>query len=614
MPRRHAWQLLLMMLAWGVSAPLAGAAEGRPPYVGYITADHVDARSGPGEEYYATMRLGRRDRVEVYRHDPGGWFAVRPPQHSFSWVSGEFVRRTGDTGEVIGDRVIVRVGSQLDNTRDVIQVRLNRGEQVQILGSREFDDGAGPRVWFQIAPPPGEFRWVHGRYVSSQPLEPERAAPQPTEPQHAGPRPNEPAHADDGPTHGDNEPLREAEDRGRPSRAADAMDRPRDDQDYADERSDREADDAEREELRRAKPQREESRSEDEADETEPINEAYTPTVRVSRRRPADEADSDDYESDEGRERYSDRQRDRESDEAYDPDSRAARRERARRDRLRAAAEAEAAEARLEAERDRADPNRAERERAGAALDRAPSERSRDGAGGSRGAEAGAADHEHDPADRDEASDSGTWRTRGGRRRDSGDQSAEARPGAATDERFQAEIDELDLELSAMVAQEASEWNFTNLRARGEAMLTRGQTALERGRVRRVLTKLERFADIKQRLDSAANIAADTRRLNAPLAAAPSQSRGPHMRPEFDGVGRLARVQSDRAGVPAFALTDTSGAVRYYVTPSPGTNLQHYVGQEVGINGTLGFLPELNTQHVTARRVESITGDRTLMR
>lgn len=593
MPRRHASQLLLTILAWGLSAPFAGAAEGRPPYVGYITADNVDARSGPGDEYYATMRLSRRDRVEVYRHDPGGWFAVRPPQHSFSWVSGEFVRRAGDTGEVIGDRVIVRVGSQLDNSRDVIQMRLNRGEQVQILGSKEFDDGAGPRVWYQIAPPPGEFRWVHGRYVSSQPLEPEHAAPE----RDASDR------ADDGPTHGDDEPLREADDRGRHSRADDETDRPRDDADYDDERDERDFDDAEREELRRDRPRHDD----EDADEADEADDPHTPTVRVSRRRPADEADAD--EEDDSRD-----DRDSDGEEAYDPDSRAARRERARRDRLRAAAEAEAAEARLEAERDRADPNRAERERAGDALDRAPSERSHDGARGSRGAEAGAADHEHDPADRDEASDSGTWRTRGGRRRDSGDQSAEARPGAATDERFQAEIDELDLELSAMVAQEASEWNFTNLRARGEAMLTRGQTALERGRVRRVLTKLERFADIKQRLDTAANIAVDTQRRNAPLAATPSQSRGPHMRPEFDGVGRLARVQSDRAGVPAFALTDTSGAVRYYVTPSPGTNLQHYVGQEVGINGTLGFLPELNTQHVTARRVESITGDRTLMR
>jgi hypothetical protein len=594
----------------------ARAADGRPPYVGYITADNVDARSGPGDEYYATMRLSRRDRVEVYRHDPGGWFAVRPPQHSFSWVSGEFVRRTGDTGEVIGDRVIVRVGSQLDNTRDVIQMRLNRGETVQILGSKEFDDGAGPRVWYQIAPPPGEFRWVHGRYVSSQPLEPEHAAPQHDRHEHADWDHADPDHAQSdhaetdrdaerSRSEVDDEPLREADERRRHSR---------DDEDYADERDERDTDerddreaDAEHEDSRRAK-RRSNQAGDDVADAAD---DPQTPTVRVSRRRPADEADADDYESVDGRERGSDL--DSDSEAAYDPDSRAARRERARRDRLRAAAAAEAAEARLEAERDRADPNRAERERSGDALDREPTDRARGGDRRSRSAEAGDADHERDAADRDEASEEGTWRTRGGRRRDS-DQSADLRPGASTDERFQAEIDELDLELSAMVAQEASEWNFTNLRARGEAMLTRGQTALERGRVRRVLTKLERFADIKERLDSAANIAADTQRLNAPLAAAASQSRGPHMRPEFDGTGRLARVQSDRAGVPAFALTDTSGAVRYYVTPSPGTNLQHYVGQEVGINGTLGFLPELNTQHVTARRVESITGDRTLMR
>lgn len=603
MPRRHAGQLLLMLVACGLLAPVAGAAEGRPPYVGYITADQVDARSGPGDEYYATMRLSRRDRVEVYRHDPGGWFAVRPPQHSFSWVSGEFVRRTGDTGEVIGDRVIVRVGSQLDNSRDVIQMRLNRGEQVQILGSKEFDDGAGARVWFQIAPPPGEFRWVHGRYVSSQPIEPERATPEHAAPEHSAPPRGNDAES----------PVREADERDRHSHADDEIDRRHDDEDDAGERDQRDyderGDDAEREDSRRDRPRGDDERSY-EADEA---GDPQTPTVRVSRRRPADDEEADDYVADSERDRYSDSDRDSERDDAYDPDSRAARRERARRDRLRGAAEAEAAEARREAERDRADPNRAERERASDSLDREP-ERSRDGARGSRGAEAGAADHEHDSANGDAGAEEGTWRTRGGRRRERDDQSADSRPGPSTDERFQAEIDELDLELSAMVAKEASEWNFTNLRARGEAMLTRGQTALERGRVRRVLTKLERFADIKQRLDSAANIAADTQRRNAPLAASPSQSRGPHMRPEFDGTGRLARVQSDRAGVPAFALTDTSGAVRYYVTPSPGTNLQHFVGQEVGINGTLGFLPELNTQHVTARRVESIAGDRTMMR
>ncbi|MBX9790847.1 MAG: hypothetical protein K2Y37_18160 [Pirellulales bacterium] len=540
MARRHASQWLLTLLASGLSAALASAADGRPPYMGYVTADDVDARSGPGEEYYSTMRLGRRDRVEVYRHDPGGWFAIRPPQHSFSWVSGEFVRPGAeDVGEVIGDRVIVRVGSQLDNSRDVIQVRLNRGEQVQILGSKEFDDGAGPKVWYQIAPPPGEFRWVHGRYVSSQPLEPDAAEDDPS-------------------------PETDAE----PERADEDLDR----DPGADERKD----------------------FDDVTGENFDDEERHVPTVRVSKRRAAEDSYDDLDEAYDDSVDNRDEVDDAEDDvSGEDPESPAARRDRARRQRLREAAEAEEEAAAAELVRQRA----------------ALRERRR------RAAEAGEVDHEPDaPADqRDDTPEEGAWRNRGGRRRTT-DQAAESRPALSTDERFQSEIDQLDLELSAMVAQEATEWSFTNLRARGEALLARGQTALERGRVRRVLTKLEKFADIKSRLDTAANIAADTQRRNSLVSASPSQSRGPHMRPEFDGVGRLARVQSDRAGVPAFALTDTTGVVRFYVTPSPGTNLQHYIGQEVGINGTLGFLPELNTQHVTARRVESIGGDRTTIR
>ncbi|MGD9645872.1 MAG: SH3 domain-containing protein [Pirellulales bacterium] len=580
MSRRHAWLLLLTISGgWPFAGPPAEAAE-KTPYVGYITADNVDVRSGPGEEYYPAMRLGRRDRVEVYRHDPGGWFAVRPPQHSFSWVSGDFIRRgAGDVGEVIGDRVVVRVGSIFDNARDVIQVRLNRGEEVQILGSHEFDDGAGPRVWYQIAPPAGEFRWIHGRFISSQPLD-------------VGPSAAEPR---------DEAAASRDRDEDAPPRDRDEQDPPRDRDEprYDDDTIDR---------------QRDADRDRDDYDRREDLDREaapHVPTVRVSRRDALDEdRDRERY----GDERYDDRDHDRHADDddaAYDrapdryadddsryddePDSPASRRDRARRQRLREAADAEeAAEA--------------------AALDRERAElRAR-----RRTAEAGPVDHERDePAPSgDDADLEARWHNRHGGRESRGgrEQSAEPHPSLTTDERYQAEIDELDLELSAMVAQEAREWNFTNLRARGEAMLGRGQTALERGRVRRVLTKLEKFADIKQRLDAAANIAADTNRRNSLVSSAPSQSRGPHMRPEFDGIGRLARVQSDRAGVPAFALTDSSGAVRYYVTPSPGTNLQHYVGQEVGINGTLGFLPELNTQHVTARRVESINAGGTLVR
>ena len=66
------------------------------PYEAYITADDVYVRSGPGENYYPTDKLKAGTEVEVYRHDPGGWYAIRPPKDSFSWVSGRHLRVDGN--------------------------------------------------------------------------------------------------------------------------------------------------------------------------------------------------------------------------------------------------------------------------------------------------------------------------------------------------------------------------------------------------------------------------------------------------------------------------------------------------------------------------------------
>ncbi len=57
------------------------------PYTAYVNADDVYVRSGPGRNYYPTEKLQQGDTVEVYRHDPGGWLAIRPTPGSFTWVS-----------------------------------------------------------------------------------------------------------------------------------------------------------------------------------------------------------------------------------------------------------------------------------------------------------------------------------------------------------------------------------------------------------------------------------------------------------------------------------------------------------------------------------------------
>ena len=166
---------LLALLACIVTAGTryagsAAAAEEMFPYRAYITADDVYVRSGPGENYYPTDKLKAGTEVEVYRHDPGGWFAIRPPKGSFSWVSSHHVRLDGDNlATVTADRVVSRVGSRLNDSRDVFQVHLHKGEVVEVLAADRNERVAenGASAWYKIAPPAGEFRWVPGRYVDT---------------------------------------------------------------------------------------------------------------------------------------------------------------------------------------------------------------------------------------------------------------------------------------------------------------------------------------------------------------------------------------------------------------------------------------------------------------
>jgi len=136
------------------------------PYTAYITTDDVYVRSGPGQSYYPTDKLKEGDKVEIYRHDPGGWYAIRPVEGSFSWVSGRYLEVGEDgLGAIVGDRVAARVGSAFSEVRDVIQVRLHEGEAVEVIGQKEFGGRPGSSTWYKIAPPSGEFRWVFGRFV-----------------------------------------------------------------------------------------------------------------------------------------------------------------------------------------------------------------------------------------------------------------------------------------------------------------------------------------------------------------------------------------------------------------------------------------------------------------
>jgi len=363
------------------------------PYKAYVAVDGVYVRSGPGQNYYPTDKLKRGQEIEVYRHDPGGWCAIRPVDGSFTWVASRYLKPTSaHLAVVTEDGVSARVGSRFSNMREVVQVRLQKGEVVEIL---EAPQGAGGSAWFKIAPPSGEFRWVSAKYLDTNDLR-DGVQKAPSGARHAG---------------------------------------------------------------RQAAP------------------EAATAATGQSLR------------------------------------------------------------------------------------------------------------------------------------------SRSTQPRSLTAEEYQAELERIELDLSAMVIEEPRVWSFDSLRQRTDQLLDQAQTAVERGRARLLANKIARFDDIKQRQDAVFAMRRDTdrsSRLSASLRPQDADGQTPGSKADvdsrFDGTGKLTQVVSPKVGAPRYVLVDASGDVRCYVTPAPGVNLQNYLGQEVGVTGTRGYMPEQHASHIMARHVTPLEG------
>lgn len=141
------------------------------PYAAYICVEQAEIVAGPGHRFYATDRLPRGMKVDVYREEPSGWLAIRPPEGSFSWVPAEFVERLEDQNLAkVKEPTGAWVGTSVEHVSEYQQqVTLKAGEVVQVIAEKTAGGSAGKeRKWLKIAPPAGEYRWVHLRDVSRQ--------------------------------------------------------------------------------------------------------------------------------------------------------------------------------------------------------------------------------------------------------------------------------------------------------------------------------------------------------------------------------------------------------------------------------------------------------------
>jgi len=154
---------LALLCAAGAFADSRYDANGESQQARVVTAGAV-VRSGPSDNSYLTDALAEGSAVDVYHRRPDGWCAIRPPDGSFSWVFAQHVQLTGDgLAKINKDDVASRIGSRLSTSRDLVQVRLRKGETVRVLDKEEADSGD---VWYKIAPPAGEFRWIDAKDIA----------------------------------------------------------------------------------------------------------------------------------------------------------------------------------------------------------------------------------------------------------------------------------------------------------------------------------------------------------------------------------------------------------------------------------------------------------------
>ena len=163
------YPLFLVALILAIKPVSAQVAEF--PYRAMVASANAPVHSGPASVHYATDRLAKGATVLVYRLDPEGWCAIRPPKRSFSLVERKSVRQIDErNGSIVDPRAKAWVGTLLGSvSQPMWQVKLEKDERVEIVGLIEGDsekpDSSG---WFQIKPPAGEFRWIRLRHLSAK--------------------------------------------------------------------------------------------------------------------------------------------------------------------------------------------------------------------------------------------------------------------------------------------------------------------------------------------------------------------------------------------------------------------------------------------------------------
>jgi hypothetical protein len=176
--------------------------------------------------------------------------------------------------------------------------------------------------------------------------------------------------------------------------------------------------------------------------------------------------------------------------------------------------------------------------------------------------------------------------------------------GGVADGDLRRQLDQIELELSLMMSQDRSQWNFEELERRVQALVDSGADPVSRGRARLALDKIKQFEKSFAKGDGLPRSGVSKDTIGSPSAATSTLAD-----PRYDAQGTLKEVISRKSANPVapYAVVDSEGQPVCFVSPSPGLNLHRYLNKQVGLYGRRGYLQELKKPHVLAERVIEVT-------
>jgi hypothetical protein len=174
---------IALFLAIPMLAPSVPADENQPnpsatkaysqPKNAFVHKAKASVRCGPGSQFYSTMTLELGDAVDVYVETADGWSGIRPPDGSHNWIPANavYLLPGGKSAEVSVAKTPAFIGSDSQQIDALLfQTELVASQKVSILGEAIQEQKDKPSLWFRIAPPPGEFRWVRSSQLGTDPV------------------------------------------------------------------------------------------------------------------------------------------------------------------------------------------------------------------------------------------------------------------------------------------------------------------------------------------------------------------------------------------------------------------------------------------------------------